>query len=434
MTASDPIMINRQTPPATSLIAPLPFSLSGKHRLSNNVPVYLIMGGTEDIVRIELLFSAGSYFQHKPLVTYSAASLLKSGTSSKTSREISEILDFYGAFFQIDAQKDIVSVSIFVLQKYLEPVLELFQEIIREPVFQQKELDIFLRNQKHQHIINSRKVAHLARLYFGEQLFGQHHPYGYRLRKSDFEKINRDDLLAFHNQWLQPRKLSIIVSGKLPANLPQLLENHFGATKWKRGENSQPEPTFAVLDNGRQKLLIQKDEALQSAIRIGKRTINRNHADFHRLAITNALLGGFFGSRLMKKIRQEKGFTYGINSALVSLVHDGYFFVNTQVGVDVCQEAIDQIYQELKKLRTLPASPDELQTLKNYMAGNFLRSFDGPFAQAERFREMLVFGLATSNFDQFLLELKNCTPETIMQTAAQYLHEDSMTEVVAGKY
>jgi zinc protease len=426
-------MTDRRTPPETSIITHLPFLYPIKRKLGNGVPVYLVEGGTEDIVRVELIFLSGSYHQHKPLVTYAAANLLKSGTFGKTSHQISEILDFYGTFLQIDAQKDIVSVSVFVLKKYLEPVLELLQEIIKQPSYPQHELDILLKNQKHQHIVNSRKVSYLARVHFGEQLFGSGHPYGYRLRKNDFDKIIREDLLVFHQQWIHPGNLNILVSGKLPENMAELLEQNFGDSYWKRPKEQPPEPLYAVHSDGQKKLLIQKDEALQSAIRMGKRIINRSHPDYHRLIIANALLGGFFGSRLMKNVRQDKGFTYGINSALVSLVREGYFFVGTQVGVDVCQPAIEQIYHEIKQLRTEAATSIELQTLKNYLSGNFLRSFDGPFAQAERFKEMLVFNLDATYFDNFLVELKNTTTRSIMETASQYLHEESMIEVVAGK-
>jgi len=426
-------MINRQLTPATSIITHLPFIVPERGRLGNGVPVYLVEGGTEDIVRVELLFLAGSYHQHKPLVTYSAANLLKAGTIGKTSREISEMLDFYGAHLQVDAQKDLVSVSVYVLKKYLEPVLGMVQEIVVGPSYPQNELDILLKNQKHQHIVNSSKVAYLARLYFGEQLFGPKHPYGYRLRKKDFDKISRGDLLAFHKQWIHPGNLNIIASGKLPENITSMLEKFFGNNQWARPGQEPPEPVYTAMTNGTKKLLIQKDEALQSAIRMGKRTINRSHTHHQRLMIANALLGGFFGSRLMKNIRQDKGFTYGINSAVVSLVRDGYFFVGTQVGVEVCQAAIEQIYQEIRKLRTEPAGDEELMTLKNYLSGSFLRSFDGPFAQADRFKEILVFGISPDYYDNFLLELKNTTPESVMETAGKYLHEDGLIEVVAGK-
>lgn len=426
-------MTLRTEAPPISLITHLPFNVPEKQILSNGVLVYLLHGGVDEIVKLELLFLAGSFHQHKPLITYLAANLLKAGTETRTSAEISEVLDFYGAILQVEAQKDLVSVSLLVLKKNLWQVLPLIQEIVHAPSYPQGELEILIKNQKHQHIINSRKVSYLARLHFSEQLFGPKHPYGYRLRKGDFDLVGREDLFLYHRQWLHPGNLVIIVSGQLPGDMLEKLEGYFGGKSWQAQTSPTVETAYPVPEKGGGRLFIQQKNALQSAIRVGKRTIGRDDADYSRLVIANALLGGFFGSRLMKNIRQEKGFTYGINSALVSLLRDGYFFVATQVGSEVCQAALEQIYLEIKRLRTEPASGDELLTLKNYLSGNFLRSFDGPFAQAERFKEMLVFGLDKDHFDRFLLELKDITPETIMETAGKHLKEETMTEVVAGK-
>lgn len=424
--------MNRTKAPDLKLITHLAFNVPEKQLLSNGVPVYLLEGGTDGIVKIELLFLAGSFHQQKPLVAYLAANLLKAGTRGRTSAEISEIFDFYGTYLQVDAQKDIISVSLLVLNKNLEQVLALLQEMVQQPSFPGEELDILLKNKKHQHIVSSGKVAYLARLHFAEQLFGPKHPYGHRLRRRDFDQVKRGDLIDFQGQYFQPGNLVILVSGQVPRDIVERMESHFGGKAWPLIEDPWGEPVHCIPERAEKQLFIEKKDSIQSAIRVGKRIISRGHPDYDRLMITNALLGGFFGSRLMKNIRQEKGFTYGIQSALVSLLRDGYFFVSTQVGKDVCQGAVEQIFHEIRRLRLEPATAAELQTLKNYLSGNFLRSFDGPFARAERFREMLVFGLTPDQFDRFLVELKEISAETIMETSGRYLHEDTMIEVVAG--
>jgi predicted Zn-dependent peptidase len=135
----------------------------------------------------------------------------------------------------------------------------------------------------------------------------------------------------------------------------------------------------------------------------------------------------------MQNIRQDKGYTYGIGSNLVSLLRDGYFFIGSEVGVDVCQKAIDEVYRELKKLRCIPATESELAAMKAYLSGDYLRSFDGPFAQSQRYKELLAFRLDVSHFEGFLKELKDISAHQIMQTAEKYLHEDSMIELVVGR-
>jgi zinc protease len=424
-------MTDRSIPPLHKPDSSFSFLRPEEIRLGNGLPVYLLEGGTEEVVKVDLVFHAGSFFQLKPLLAYSTANLIKAGSGSMSAKEIDETLDNYGAMFRVNAQKDIVSLSLLALQKHLEPVLGILHDIMLSPAFEEEEMQVMLKNQKQQFLIDSRKVQHLARTYFNELVFGNEHPYGYRLVADDFDRVERRDILDFHKTFFHPGNGFCIVSGRPPAHIRTLLEQHLGDANWQARQPGAP-PAYIASSASEKKVLVQKNDALQSAIRIGRRIINRTHRDYHRLMITNALLGGYFGSRLMQNIRQDKGYTYGINSGLVSLLRDGYFFIATQVGIDVCQQALDQVYVELKNLRTRPATEQELQTLKNYLYGDFLRSFDGPFAQSEQYKEMLVFRMDISYHEGFLKELKHISPEQIMQTAAQYLHEDSMIELVVG--
>lgn len=426
------MIVDRTTAPKTTLDTKIPFIQPEELILDNGLKVYLLHGGTEDIVKLELVFWGGSFNQQAPLVAFSTANLLRTGTSSRKSDEINEAFDFYGAYFHAEAQKDISSFSIFALQRHFESVLELFQEVIKRPIFPEHELHIFLNNQKQQFLVNNRKVQYIARTYFNELLFGQNHPYGNRLKAEDFDGLSQQDLLAFYRDYYHPGNCFCVVSGKLPANIGDLLNVALGSHDWKAVEPVST-PKYMATSASEKTVFVEKPDAVQSAIRIGRRLFNRTHPDHHRLSIANALLGGYFGSRLMQNIRQEKGYTYGVGSNLVSLIRDGYFFIGTETGVDVCQNAVDEIFKELRRLRCIPASESELNRLTTYLWGDFLRSFDGPFAQSQRFKELLAFQLDKSHYDKFLEELKTITAHQIMQTAEKYLHEDSMIELVVGR-
>ncbi len=424
-------MKNRKQQPPVYIDARLPLIKPAATRLGNGLPVYFLEGGTEEIVKVEVVFFAGSYYQIKPLVAFATGNLLRYGTIRKTRAEINELFDYYSAHIQVEAQKDIVSVGMFVLGKHLPAAFDLFCEIINEPIFPEKEMNIFLSNQKQLHIINQKKVQHLARSYFNELIYGEAHPYGYRLLNEDFDKVQREDLVSFHQDWFHAGNAFCIVSGRIPETMATTVKRGLGAMKAPVTEEVKP-PVYHMLSSGRRQIQLEMPGALQSAIRVGKQILNRAHPAYHRLKITNALLGGYFGSRLMQNIRQDKGYTYGINSSLVSLLRSGYFFIATQVGADVRKAALDEIYKELEALRSQPASDEELEILKNYLAGNFLRSFDGPFAQAARYKELLVFGMDWSHHEDFLTELKSITAEEIMETAGLYLREEEMMEVVVG--
>ncbi len=425
-------MTDRSTPPAIRLTDSIPFIRPQSHLLDNGLTVCFLEGGSEDIMKIELVFLSGSYHQNDPLVAFATTKLLGAGTVKMSQEQISEMLDYHGASLQLNPQKDIVSVGIHLLGKHLRPLLGLLQEILLQPLFPAEELQTFLKNQQQIHIINQKKVQHLARTIFNELIYGEAHPYGYRVKTEDFEGMERESLLQFHRNWFRPANAFCIVSGHLPANTGKLLESCLGSGSWGASEVASP-PVYPLISPGSRKVFLEVPGSLQSAIRIGKQLFNRTHPAYHRLKIANAMLGGYFGSRLMQNIRQDKGFTYGIGSNLVSLLRNGYFFISTQVGTGVRQAATNEIYKELHGLRTRPASHSELDTLRNYLSANFLRSFDGPFAQSERLKERLVFGLDFAHDEAYIKELLSVTPEQLMEVAGNYLHEDGMMEVVVGK-
>jgi predicted Zn-dependent peptidase len=176
-----------------------------------------------------------------------------------------------------------------------------------------------------------------------------------------------------------------------------------------------------------------KDDALQSALRIGKATINKKHHDFLPFMVVNTIFGGYFGSRLMTNIREDKGYTYGIGSGLASLNHAGMFFIASEVGNEVTGKAIEQIFIEIEKLRNEPVKEEELSLVKNYLLGTFLRSADGPFALADLFKATLDYGLDMSYYDTFLHTVKNITIKDIQDIAVKYLQPDSMIRLVVGK-
>ncbi len=425
-------MVDRKNPPETSISEGIVHIAPEELLLDNGLKVYVLPGGAEEVLKIDLVLHAGSYFQMAPLIAYATAHLLKSGIPGKSPRQINETLDHYGVVYQVDVQKDLASHSLLLMQKHLEPVLKLFAAFLHSPLFDRDEMQILLDNQKQQHLINSRKVHYLARNYFNELVFGPDHPYGSRLQTEDFDRVTHRSLGDFHLDHYHPGNGFCILSGRPPKNLHALLNRTLGDPAWAL-RFSRKTPEYRMHSVTEKKVMVHRPEVVQSAVRIGRRMFNRTHPDHHRLTITNALLGGYFGSRLMQNIRQDKGYTYGINSSLVSLLRDGFFFIATQVGTAVCQQAIDQIYAELKALRSLPPSHEELAGLRNYLSGQLLRSFDGPFAQSERLKELLAFQLDHKHYEAYLQELKTISPDGIMQTASRHLHEDGMIELVVGK-
>ena len=226
------------------------------------------------------------------------------------------------------------------------------------------------------------------------------------------------------------------MAGKVEEDMLVLLDNYFGGDDWNNASSSDSfAANLSVIEpneiNGSE--LILKKDAVQSAIRIGKVLFNKKHPDFQSLQILNTLFGGYFGSRLMSNIREDKGYTYGIGSGIVSLQNSGYFFISTEVGVDVCKDALNEIYFEMNRLREELVSENELQLVKNYLLGTFLRSVDGPFAMAEKFKGIMEYNLDYDYFDNYIATIRSISASKLRNLANTYLDKNSMIELVVGK-
>ena len=167
-------------------------------------------------------------------------------------------------------------------------------------------------------------------------------------------------------------------------------------------------------------------------IRIGSATINKRHPDYPGLKVLDSILGGYFGSRLMKNIREEKGYTYGISSSLSSLDLSGYKVISTEVGQKNSKKAIEEIYKEIKLLQNVPVEKDEMTVVRNYMSGEMVRMFDGPFALAESFRSAWEFGLDNRYFRRLSEKIRTIEPDEIIELARRYYNIDDLYEITVG--
>jgi predicted Zn-dependent peptidase len=425
-------VINRKIIPAFKAIEKVELIHATEKRLRNNIPVYAVNAGTQEIIKIEFLFSAGMYHQSMTLQAASVNSMLEEGTSKMTAAQIADAVDFYGAFLELGVEQDSASVILYTLNKHLKATLPVVEQVIKDSVFPQEELNTHLQNKKQKFLVNNQKVATVARKRFSELVFGEQHPYGRDVKDADFERIKREDLIHFYQTHYRSDNCRIILAGKVDEDVYEQLDNLFGGNDWS-GLNQFSQKTIEINSTQEKQHLVYKDDALQSAIRIGKIMFNKTHPDYHPMQVLNTLYGGYFGSRLMSNIREDKGYTYGIGSGLVSLKHGGYFFITTEVGVDVCKNALTEIYSEMDRLREELVSDEELKLVKNYMLGTFLRNVDGPFALADRFKGLLEYNLGYDYFDKYMSTIKNISPSQIRELANTYFDKGSMIELVVGK-
>ncbi len=399
-------------------------------RLENGIPVYLIEAGTEEIMRIEFTFKAGQVRENAPLIATTTNLMLSEGSENYSSEKINSLLDFYGAFFNLSTDKDRAGIVFFLLNKHIDKILELAREMLFRPLFPDNELSSLLKKRLRWYLIHREKVQSIAVDNFFESVFGKNHPYGHMVHEEDFENINQSLLVDYHSKNYTPDNMAIIVSGRFHNKTNELLNLYFGDlnTHKESKEVTQRLPE----GNYKKKVHINKPGSVQSALKIGSSTINKRHPDYPGLKIIDSILGGYFSSRLMKNIREEKGLTYGISSSVSSLDLSGYKVISTEVSNANRQKAIDEIYREIRLLQTVPVEKEELDVVRNYMSGEMIRMFDGPFALAESFKSVWEFELDNTYYHRFADKIKTIDPDEIIELALTYYSIDELYQITVG--
>ncbi len=423
--------LDRATPPQIHDAIEFDYILPpiNQEQLSNGLPLYWLNAGVQDVVEIDWIFPAGLWFEHKPAVSQAVATLLKNGTSTRTAHQINEALEFYGASLKVSPGNDFSSVTLYSLTKNLPHLLPIVYEIITDAIFPEHEVQLYQQNTVQRLMVSLRQCEFVANQRIDALLFGEAHPYGRYSKKEKIEALTREDLLAFYKKHFALANVRIFMAGNVSTKEVGLINDIFGKAPVTTEAISQEH--FSTPAPSDRKHNIQNDpNGVQGAIRIGRLFPNRHHADFAPMVVLNTLFGGYFGSRLMSNIREEKGYTYGIYSSASPYVHGGSLIIHTEVGRDVIEPAVKEIYHEMNQLCNEAASEEELLLVKNYLLGNLLGDLDGPFQIIQRWRTLILNGMTIENFNRNINIYKNVTAAELQQLAQKYFRTDDFYEVV----
>ena len=426
------MMLNRKSPPLRQIPNKIDITKAVETTLPNGIRLLVINVGSEDVCRLDFTFFAGSRYQRKRVEARAAMAMLTEGTVNMTSHQIAEKFDFYGSFCEHASDRDFGKITLLSLNKFLDKSLEILEQVIKYPIFPEKEVETYRIKGKQSLIVELEKVSTLARQDFFKGLFGNTHPYGIYAEPQDYLDLERIHLVEFHQKHLTSNRCTIVLSGKIgDAELSAVIK-HFGESSW--GHQSTNLIDFPPIFTPKQKKYFSlKTDAVQSAIRIGRQLVDRKHPDYCGLVFLNTILGGYFGSRLMKNIREDKGYTYGISSSILTLKELCVLVIGTEVGAEFTFPALKEIYFEIDRLRNEPVSEGELDLVRNYLLGELLRSFDGAFAIADSVTSLFEYNdLDYGFFDRTIETIKTITPEEIMNLANSYLRDKDLVECIAG--
>ncbi|MBN8878976.1 MAG: insulinase family protein [Sphingobacteriales bacterium] len=422
-------MLNRNIAPP--IVDAVDFNLQlkpyQKFTLKNGVEVYTVHAGAEEVMAIEWVFRAGNTYEEQNLIAASTNFLLKNGTSSKTAFQINEHFDYYGSYLNRACYNETATLSLHTLTRHINELLPVVRELLTDATMPQEELDIYRQNMKQRLKVNLKKSDFVAGRLIDVYLYGDKHPYGKYSTAEDFDALQQEQIKSFYKKYYQQGKLVIFASGRLPANLEELLNRYFGDLP--NGQVPQVDvPAHPAAE--KKYRIINDEQGVQGSIRLARPFPNRHHPDFLKAQVLNALFGGFFGSRLMVNIREDKGYTYGIHSYLQNHISQSAWMVSTEAGREVSEAAIKEVYKEMKDLREELVDDEELLLVRNYMMGSILGDLDGPFQIMARWKNIILNELDENYFYNSINAIKTVTAEELQALAQKYLNPEEFYELI----
>jgi predicted Zn-dependent peptidase len=424
-------MLNRKSVPEITDAVKFELKLPPHEKISlrNGVDVFLLDMGTVDTLMMSLVFYAGNCYENENGVAAATNFMLKSGTRSKSAYEINDFFEYYGAYLNRQSGHETAELTLHCMKKHFAELLPVVSELITDSIFPEEELAIYKKNMQQRLQVNLRKNDFIAGRLIDAYLFGSEHPYGRSSSLEGYAAIRMDEIKDFYQQHYLKGRCLIFIAGPLPPGTRELIETHFGGLSLSGSQ--KPEKTAApILPAKEKKFRVTNDpDSVQGAIRIARNFPNRHHPDFQKMQVLNNVFGGFFGSRLMANIREDKGYTYGIHSYLLNLVQESAFMISTEAGKDVTEETIREVYLEMKRLCEEPVPEDELKTSKNFMIGTLLGDLDGPFQVAGRWKSLILNGLTEDYFYRGIETIKTISPPELQDLANKYLKPDDFYEL-----
>jgi predicted Zn-dependent peptidase len=422
-------MPDRSKRPEFKLTKNIPIPQLNSVTLSNNINLSYINIDYPDFISLYLIFRGGSWVQNKPLVASTTVKNIPAGTSSLSESQIAETFSFYATKVNFFSTYRYSIISISLLQQNLEPVLQLLNQLITDPTFPEKELKIYLNNEKQSYIIDLQEPETIAENLFLASIFGKNHPYGLYASPEDYDKVSRQDVLNYFKKVFNSSNLSLFAGGNITDKTIKLFDKYLtNLPKNKRIEFKQ----FPISPEKNKNIYIDKPDSVQAAIMLGEQTINVYHPDFIPLVFTVMALGGYFGSRLMQNIREQKGLTYGIWAYIDKYYEHSVLTIEASVKKENKQIVIDEIAKEIKKLKNHGVSDKELLTIKNSFISSQLETLSDKIDMINYMRKLYIYGLQPDHLNFVIKQVLDMTNDKLIEIANKYICFDNFYKIIVG--
>jgi zinc protease len=402
-------------------------------KLANGLEVVLAEAHSIPKFHGELYFKSGNAaaLHRAPGLADMTATVARTGTAKRTSRQLEEDLRRIGADLSTSAGADNSAIAFTGLSEFSEPLLGLVNELAREASFPEAEFERERRQKLEEVKLERTQPGFLASERLRKILFGSH-PYGQvSASEEQVAAYKREDLLTVYREFYTPENALLLLVGDFDSQeMLNSADKVFGA--WNGRKPAARDAVPVVHPRGRRVHLVHVPGAVQTQILAGTHAITRKHPDWIKLGLTNSLYGGAFNSRLVMNIREDKGYTYSPRSGVSPLRQHGYFSVSAAVRNEVVAASLTEIFYEMDKLRSVPVPQQELADAQNYLSGVFsmgLATQDGLLSQLSTVE---LNELPEDYLETYREKVRALTPQDLLATARKYFDSANMQIVVVG--
>lgn len=441
-------MLDRTIPPSIQPTS-LTFRKPAEQVLGNGIPLYIIEASGLGAVRIDFVFSIGQWHQTRKLQALFACRMLREGCRGYSAAEFAERLDYYGAWLELSVSMDRTFVTLYTLKKHFAPTMELVQRMLTEPSYSEEQFHTVCANNKAQLMVNLQRGDVLAMRALRSSIYGDTHPCGMNVNPEDYDTLQVSHVVDYYHRCYGSRACEIYLSGDVDEAMIAHLESLFGSAAWGSGERvesgkmnrrSTPEGAKVKADSSYSadnslhlsSFHLPLEGAVQDSIRLGCLLMDVNSPDYLSMRVLTTVLGGYFGSRLMKNVREEKGYTYHIGADLITNTPQAMLLVHCEGQSGKAHEIIAEVHREMRRLQTEPVSDAELGMVRNYMTGEICRNYESAFSLVDAYIFVHHLGLPLEHLEQTVDAIRTTDARRLQQLAQRYLRPEMLHTVVVG--
>ena len=421
--------VDRSTPPPVKDFSGIRLDVPDPITLSNGMKMWIAGNGEDEINKLSIYMTGGTFQETHPMQATSCSMAVFNGNKNMTYAQIAEAIDYYGAWRALQVFDNCTAFSLSSLNEHFDKTLPIFIDCLRFPVFPENEFELNKRQLSVNCATAREKVKYIANKEILRLYYGKHHPLATDPTPADIESLTQKDIDIFFSRYYKAQNCNIVLAGHITDKEIAIVEE--ALSQWK--PDGDPEPEIVPSSHPSEEMLkvVNKDGAVQAAIFMMLKTVPRRHPDYFKLRLLTMVLGGYFGSRLMTNIREDKGYTYGINSSLSGRAFDGYIGISTECDNQHCWNVIEETKREMNRLREELISKSELQTVKRHTLSELVRTLDTPFNIASYIGNMFCYGTYPTYLNEQVQDILETTSSDLIDIANKYLDISKLRIVIA---